>query len=501
MRDSLKSFGRLASPRGLLGLSLVLGSLTGIAGHGTLAFYSSTVVGQSNAFSGGVVDLANTLTSSGGASLLPQTAFSWTTGGAHTAAGSNPDTNQDCANILTGLDVRTQAMAPGHYCVARVDILNGNANSVDGWLRMRLVRTTPTGWNADAQVDAATEALNDRLRIYMHEYTGGASAATNKTERDTDCTTGNYKPTWTGPTATGAAGTAAQFTSVPGTSSGQILSKALSNGVSRTALTSLGDAGKNVGAHPGLSAVSVTAVAGARGAYGADQDQAVLNLVNKSDEATTDATTGTGTSGLNKTSNNGLRVRAGTDTTANGGTHGPAPTEANMKTALATRNAFNLIGNDEVTNPVKMGATAGTALTPGTNNSFDPSTTSNANLGPRNGTEPHGTNLEAEIKKGAQRYFCAAIFLPSDTDANFPTVYSTDGANENFGSAYDATAGQYVNCTDQTALPGAGCANLGTGAQALTAANARGDNSAALGQVTYYMVVTAAQKAGRTTNQ
>jgi hypothetical protein len=212
----------------------------------------------------------------------------------------------------------------------------------------------------------------------------------------------------------------------------------------------------------------------------------VLDLVNASAEAAATS---------NATSNNGLRIRAGTTATVDDNSLGAAPNEANMSTALATRNAFNLIGNDEVTNPVAMG------ITTGTNNSFDPTTSSTTALTPRNGTEPHGTNQEAEVQKGAKRYYCVGVFFPSDTDRALPTVYASDGTNEFIPTAYDSTTGQWTDCfTSNPALAPTGCASLGTGAQALTAANGKGDNAAGLGQVQYYLVVTAAQKTGRTTN-
>ncbi|HEV2124006.1 MAG TPA: hypothetical protein VGW38_14670, partial [Chloroflexota bacterium] len=226
---------RAASPRGLLSLALVLGTLSGYAGRGTLAFFTSSVVSQANAFSGGIVDIAGDFTATGStASVLTKTAFSWTSIGAHnntTTSGANPDTNQDCANILTGLDVRTQGMAPGNYCVAKIDLNNTNTNAIDAWMRIRVVRSTPASWNSDTQISSGSEALNDRLKLYMHEYSGAAEGATgNKLARDANCTTAGYKPTWTGPTATASAAGTAQFNSVPGTSSGKIRSLTSTSG-------------------------------------------------------------------------------------------------------------------------------------------------------------------------------------------------------------------------------------------------------------------------------
>jgi hypothetical protein len=95
-----------------------------------------------------------------------------------------------------------------------------------------------------------------------------------------------------------------------------------------------------------------------------------------------------------------------------------------MSTNPATRNAFNIVGNDEVTNPREI------------NNSNAP-----------NGTRANGTLPEANLAKQTSRYYCAALFFPSDTD------------------------------------PSAG--------------NATGDNAAATGSLTYHLVVTAAQQASR----
>src|SRR5688572_8539679 len=173
MLETLKSLGSFASPRSLLAMSLVVGSLSGLAGRGTLAFFTSQKVSDANAFSGGTVDIAGLLTSTGStASVLTTSVFAWNTAG---ASGTGTSTN--CAHINNTLtDIQGQRMAPGHYCVAPIDIYNTNTNALDAWMRLRLVRSTSVGAAASAEEDAAIEALNDRLKFYMHEYTGASSA-------------------------------------------------------------------------------------------------------------------------------------------------------------------------------------------------------------------------------------------------------------------------------------------------------------------------------------
>lgn len=454
MVSALKPFARLASPRGLLAMSLVLGSLSTVAGRGTFAYLSSNVVSQPSTFSGGVVDIAG-LVAGSTASQLTTNIFSWDTNG---ALGGGSGTLAQCANVnSTAVDITTQRMAPGHFCVAKIDLNNNNTNAVDAWMRLRVVRSTATGVGTVAE-QAAVEALNDRLKFYMHEYSGGTAAA-NLAARDTDCATANYKPTWTGPTAITGTGALYDYNSVPGTSSGKILNTTVSGSVTRTALTTLGDLGKNLGAHPGMSAVKVND--GTNPAPYAAQDAQVLALVN--------ATAETGVASAAST--NGLRLKAGT---------GGVPAEGNMVTTLgATRSAYNLVGNDEVTNPVRTSTSA------------------------VNGTEPHGINTEAALAKGATRYYCAAVFFPIDTDQSMSTVYATTatvgtaaGLGMGFPLVSSYAGGQYVNCVP---TPGAtGCTNLGDVGAAMTAQNGTGDNAAANGNVTYYLTVSAAQQAGRT---
>ncbi len=323
-------FGR----QSILALLALMGLLTTFVGHGTLAYFSSGVVGAANSFSGGVLDISGSLSGST-ASVLPNASFSWTVTGASNGYAADGTTalpggvQSVCRNLLSGADTgRGQPMVPGQFCVAPVDVNNSNAAAVDAWMRMRLYRATASG-------TPANEALNSRLRFFMHEYTGGTTgvAGTNKSTRDSDCVTSAYKPDAT-------------------TSAGKIASGVVSTPVRRDALTSLGDGGKSVGTFSGDIYQS--------GAL---------------DSTNTTALSGTG-----------LAV-------AEGG--GAAPSEANMITASgASRTAFNLVGNDEVTNPV-TGASA------------------------PNGSNPNGTQAEAQLNAAARRYYCAAIFFPSNTDITY----------------------------------------------------------------------------------
>ena len=489
LQDLGRTLASIASPRSLLAVAIVLGSLTGISGRGTLAFFTSQAVSAPSTFVGGTVDIAGLLSGSGStASQLTTSIFSWDASGAR---GGGAAGLADCQNINTDtsaslLDVTSQRMTPGHYCVAKIDLYNTNTQSIDAWIRMRIVRATAVNATTDSQLNAANEALNDRLRFYLHEYTGATEGVTgNQAFRNANCTTASFKPTWSGPTDnTATAGVAYDYNSVPGTSYGLIPSMTSQTGAgysnaSRAPLTSLGEIGKNLGAHPGISAVTIND-SDNTAPYKAGQATDVLGLVNATVE----------TSAVSQASANGLRLRKGTsaDGTGAAAVADQAPTEGNMSTALAARNSYNLIGNDEISNPVRQSA----------------QTTNN-------GTEAHGTVAEATLAAGGKRFFCAAIFFPIDTDHSLSTVYSgTDsvGSAAGLGRTYATsyTAGQYANCAaDVIAAPPtgtatAGCASLGRADAGLTAANGKGDNAAAGGNVKYYLTVSASQKAGRTVN-
>jgi len=212
--------------------------------------------------------------------------------------------------------------------------------------------------------------MNHRLRFYMSEYITG-SGRTAAQYQAADCNTNSYRP------VSPVVRTAKSTATIPDVSD-------TTNG-SRTSLLTVGPGGKNIGKHPGTSLPADPAVAGMLGT--------------------------------------GFALSAGTTSAA-------APTESatldtsNMSTdpsSPATYNAFNLIGNDEVTNTRHL---------------------LNSNLD--NGTRPGGYLLDAQLLAGGVRYYCAAIYFPSDTD--------------------------------------------------LTAGNGLGDNAAAGATLTYHLMVTAAQQ-------
>lgn len=307
-------------------MTLVLAFAAEHAQRSTLAFYTSSFASQPNAFGAGVVDVS--------ASGLPTTVFSWSTSG----------TTGNCATVLPGTPILTQGITPGSYCVHAVTLRNTHASSGSAWMRLRLVRQTPSG-------TAQTDALNNQLRVYMSEYTGVTAA----TLQSTGCNTTNFKP-------------------VPPVAGTATSDSVIANTPNRIALTTLGPSGKNIGTHPGTP---VTSLAG---------------------------------TGLGLTTGPGVAPAEGTMSTDS--------------TATATYNAYNLVGNDEITNPTR------------------------SDLVTSNGTRPGGTNAESEILAQSSRYYCFGIFYPSDTG--------------------------------------------------LTQANLTGDNAAQNGSVTYHLVLSAAQKAGRT---
>ena len=359
MRALLSRFQRASRARTLFGLALCLGLLTSSVGDASLAATSYELLTEASVFQSGTVDIAGLIAGSTASTLPSSTAFSWNTSGAGT----------DCASIFTLLDTTTQAMSPGHFCVAKITLRNTNPKSIDAWFRMRLVRATLAG-------GTQVEALNNRLRLFMHEYTSG-SARTAAQYQTADCTTTSYRPV---PPIAGTARSSATIANVTSSTNG-----------SRTALLTVGPEGKNVGTHPGTSMPA---------------DPAVAALANT-----------------------GFGLRAGTAAAA-------APSESavfdssNMSTdpaSPATYNAFNLVGNDEVTNTRRL-----------------------LNSNTPNGTRPGGTLLDAELLAGQTRYYCAALFFPSDSD--------------------------------------------------LTAANGAGDNAAASASLTYYVSVAAGQQLLRSVN-
>jgi hypothetical protein len=353
------------TPRLLAGFALCLGLMSGSIADESQAALTTTVVTDPSVFQSGTVDIAGLLAGSTASEFPSATAFKWDTSGG--GAG--------CSSIMPNNDTTTQAMTPGKYCVGRITIRNDNPRSVDAWLRLRLVRGTPPG-------SATTEALNARLRFYMHEYASGTSR-TAAAYQAADCTSASYRP------VSPLAGTAKSTASIP-----DVIDAAQG---SRTALLSVGTAGKNIGKHPGLSSPA---------------DAAVSALANS-----------------------GFGLTAGT-----GVGNAPAvsavfgPSEAGFSTNMSTDpaspstyNAVNLIGNDEVTNPRLI---------------------SNSNT--PNGTRPAGSLLDAQLKAVSIRYYCAAIYFPSDSD--------------------------------------------------VTALNGTGDNAAVGSSVNYYLTASASQQSKRTVN-
>ena len=420
--------------RNLLFIMVAAGVLASQSAPGTLAFFTSTAVSADNVFTAGVIDLTKEVVNSGTATSFVQGSqvLSWTT----SRGGTN------CTNTLTGTDITTQNMAPGHFCVASVTVANDRGtNTIDSWMRWRLVRQT----NA-AGANSVNDELNNRLRVYAHEYTGGTDVQ-RSADRNLDCTAANYRPDTT--SAAGSISTPTLLTG--GTYSGA---------VTRKGLTSLNKDGAAIGTHP---------------------------------TATTDTNLLTATQLTTATrSGNSLGVTAlGT---------GVAPTAITIEGAAANTYA-NLIGNDDITNPVRNTGTVATAttgvsaagvisvtvatglsisagnlatvVTEGANPTEVRTVASYAagvltfteelhsahasgavvNVDTKNGTNANGTNAESELLAATPiRYYCMAMFFPSDSGVN---------------------------------------AGAGTG-------NTAGDNKAMNGTDSYSLVVTAAQKAGRT---
>jgi hypothetical protein len=157
----------------------------------------------------------------------------------------------------------------------------------------------------------------------------------------------------------------------------------------RLPLDSLGQAGKNLGVHPGISVPTDTAVTAMAG------------------------------SGFGLTAGIGLASPPSSTAAVDSWTMSTDSSNS------LTYSAVNLIGNDEVTNPRHK-----------------------LNSNSANGTRPAGTLTEAELLAGGTRYYCAALFFPSDTSN-------------------------------------------------LTASNSAGDNAAIGGAMTYYLSVAAAQQFNR----
>jgi hypothetical protein len=269
-------------------------------------------------------------------------------------------------NGVVSTQERAQAMAPGAYCVAPITIRNTSNRALDAWLRIRVFRAT-----AFTAIGSPTERMSDKLRFYIHEYSGGTlsgqhlgtnvyESGTTEQARDLDCTTATYKPsTFT---------SAARIASDTGGTNVQSRVPTAPTNVVRTALTSITDAGLAFG-------------------------------------------------------NGGLGLLDGP---------GGPPTTTNTVTNLASnRNAVNIVGSDEVNDPL------GAVQVPA-----------------KAATNAAGTQLESLITGGSVKLYCMAVFWPDDTD-------------------------------------------LSQGNANLTAANTLGDNLLALGSLSYYLTVDAAQRSGR----
>jgi len=374
MDGILSRVGLMTSPRSLLALSLMLSVLSAGGGKGTLAYFTSSVVSENLTFSSGYIDVA-------GSTVPTSASFKWNTSGGGNCKTIQLDTN--------ATDTTAQAMVPGQFCVAPITITNstpsaGSAHGVDAWMRVRLVRDTTA-------TDATTQALNDRLKFYMHEFA-------SSTARDSACTTTGYAPSSTAAVtgATAAVGKSTQKIQPTG----------------GTPLTSLGDEGKNIGQHPGMFGPADT----------------TASAYFQANTAFSSLSAGV----VPTTSQSGLHIVDGANN---------AVFEGGMNTTrTSARNAFNLIGNDEVTNPRKLTS----------------STTAN-------GTEGYSTNDEATIAANSSKFYCAAMFFPSD-----------------FALGANSFSGVAVN--------------------SLTDLNSKGDNAARAASLQYRLVVTAAQKAGRSSN-
>jgi hypothetical protein len=406
MDGLLSRVGHMTSPRSLLALSLMLSVLSAGGGRGTLAYFTSTAVSSSLTFSSGIVDLnANSTTA------VSATALTWDSN----AGGTNCTT----LALETGAnDTTAQRMVPGQFCVAPLTIGNTATNAVDAWMRIRLVRDTTA-------TDTTTTALNDRLRFYMSEYAGTGDRSGAQTS---DCTPTSFRPTpalsanlYT--TADTAGAVTIADTTATAKSTSIIADANVTTNVNRSAVRALGEIGKNIGQHPGMFAPGDTTA----GSY---FDTAAGTVFNPATSTV-----------IPEVAAKGLGLVGG----ANGGV-----TEASFVTGADStvgtgRNAFNLVGNDEATNPRKIG-------TPTL----------------ANGSRAYSTNTEAELTAGTTRYYCAGIFFPSDT-----------------GVGGTASASTYGSTTLQSSV---------------TAVNSFGDNLAASTSNAYRVVVTAAQKAGRSVN-
>lgn len=345
--------------RAVAALTLCLGLLTSSVDDYASAALVSNVVTDPSVFQSGTVDIAGLLAGSTASTLPSATAFKWDSAG----AGAN------CGSIMPLPDITTQTMAPGNFCIAPVTLRNSNPRSVDAWFRLRLVRGTPAG--------TAVDALNNRLRFFMHEYTAGTSR-TAAAYQAADCTTAAYRP------VSPAAGTAKSTASIPDVTDA-------AQG-SRSALLSVGTSGKNIGKHPGLSSPA---------------DSAVTAMANSG--LAISAGTGLGTpptvSAVFGQSESGFSTNMSTDMSS--------PT---------TYNSFNLIGNDEVTNPRLI---------------------SNSNT--PNGTRPAGTLLDAQLKSLAVRHYCAAIYFPSDSD-----LTAANGTGDNAAAGASVTYFISVSASQQS---------------------------------------------------
>ncbi|MBI4492970.1 MAG: hypothetical protein HY690_09275 [Chloroflexi bacterium] len=146
----------LANPRALLALALVAGVLAMQAGGGTLAFFTSSAANTGNQFTSGTLTVSSTLASGTG----PGSTMIWTT-----SQGAGTTANTDCAKTTTtGSLIAAEPFAPGTYCVGKLTIQN--TGSLDGDLRLRLVRTA-------GSTSAPDQDLNNLMQISLAELANG----------------------------------------------------------------------------------------------------------------------------------------------------------------------------------------------------------------------------------------------------------------------------------------------------------------------------------------
>ena len=479
------------SPRVLLTSFLLLGMVSGQGGRGTMAYFTSTAQSSASNFASGTVDVSTSST------LPTSTSFGWNlsnTGTTNCATVLVPQGSQDTTGTASAASYSTLTSnlttTAGEYLNHTIEMTSGAASG-----QRRRISSYTAGANTVFTVDrdwnaGALPATGNTFKITKGEvvYSGTANG-TNTTTTVQTTSAGWTANQWTGFTVTVTSGTYLGSTSTisSNTADTLTLATALGGALLTTDTYTIGwslasQQAAGQGMTPGqlcVGKVSVkNTVSGSADAWmrfrlvRATASGTPANSLNDKlrfymFEYTGDTTIGAG----GKQNNENARdldctpahffpANAATASGVGVGSDVAASTNVGTRLANATYNSVvrapvSYLGTSgNVIGTGGLALSQGLASTPPTESGMSTTSANSVNLigsdeviSVSTGANSHGTDAEASLASNSQKHYCAAVFYPSDTDA--------------------------------------------------TATNGTGDNLAAGASLQYYLVVTAAQKAGR----